>query len=484
MCFRAGTTRCFFHSAAEQAGSAADPMASVEAAAAVVSDHDVGLFAARYRPFTIAILAMMGTFGFEGVGLATAMPKIARALDGLAMYSWGFNAYVIAGLVAMAMSGGWCDRYGPRMPILVGIVLFSVGAVLAGLAWSMPVFVVARLVQGLGGGTAFVAVYVIIGRAYPEKLRPRAFSLLAIAWAGASIVGPSIAGALADHVSWRVVLLVVPPLVIPAVLVLAGKARGLSTTIGAAQQHLGRLGAALLAAGGLLMVQEAGMLRDPRGAVFAVGGGTLLVLGLHRLLPRGTLKLARGLPTVVMLRGMLGGVFFAGEAFIPLAAQTVRGLSSIQAGLGLTAGAIAWAIGAQLQGRLYERASSQAFVQTGAALVAIAMLTMPLSLLQEVPVWLFAVSWFLGSTGMGMCFASMSTLTFALSAPQDQGANSAALQVCDSAGTVLFVSAAGAVYGAAVSSGTESIVTFTTIWLSAGFIAAVCIVLGARIGQP
>jgi hypothetical protein len=85
---------------------------------------------------------------------------------------------------------------------------------------------------------------------------------------------------------------------------------------------------------------------------------------------------------------------------------------------------------------------------------------------------------------MGLCFGSIATLTLELSEPQDQGTNSAALQVCDSVGSVVLIGAAGAVYAAAVASDSVTGWTFAEIWLGLGAIAAIGTVLAGRIGRP
>jgi MFS family permease len=442
------------------------------------------LFSPANRAFTAGIVAVITMFAFEGIGVATAMPRVAEALDGLGAYAWAFNGYVVASLVAMVVAGEWCDRAGPRPAMLWGVVVFAVGAVIAGLAWSMPVLVAGRLVQGLGGGMAIVAVYVIVGRAYADHLRPKAFALLATAWVVPAIVGPFIAGTLTDYVSWRAVFLLVPVLIVPPMLVLGPRLARLGGAHDDAVRRHGRVRLAVVAAAGLALLQQAGQVRGLAGLGLAVVGVLLVVPALSRLLPAGALRFARGLPTVVMMRGILAGCFFAGEAFVPLALQTVRGLSSAQAGLVLTIGALAWAVGSQLQGRLYGRVPRGMLVQTGAVLVAICMATMPLCLVPSVPVWTAALSWFVGACGMGLCFGAIATLTLELSEPQDQGANSAALQVCDSVGSVVLIGIAGTVYAAAEAAGTVGAATFTTIWIIMAAASATGAVLAARIGRP
>jgi MFS family permease len=437
-----------------------------------------------YRAFTVGVVAVMTMFAFEGIGVASAMPTVAGALDGLSSYAWAFNGYIVLGLVAMVVAGEWCDRSGPRSSLLLGICLFGAGAFVAGAAWSMTVLVLARAAQGFGMGLAIVAVYVVIGRAYPDHLRPRTFAVLSAAWVLPAIIGPLVAGLLTDHFSWRWVFWAVVPFVVPPMLLLVPRAAEFGGSVGDGPPRRGRISVAVVAAVGLGMLQQAGTMRGLAGGGLALVGVVLLVPSLRHLLPTGALRFARGLPTVVVMRGILAGAFFAGEAFVPLALQTVRGASTSQAGAVLTVGAIGWALGSQAQGRLYGRMPRHRLVQTGAALVAVCLATVTLSLVPSVPFWVAVLSWIVGAAGMGLAFGAVGTLTLDLSEPEDQGANVAALQVCDSVGSVVFVGIAGAIYGAAFAAGTVSASTFTTIWLTMAGVAAAGAVVAGRIARP
>jgi MFS family permease len=443
-----------------------------------------GLMSPAYRAFTIGVVAVMTMFAFEGIGVASAMPTVARALDGLGSYAWAFNGYIVAGLVAMVVAGEWCDRSGPRSPLTLGISLFATGAFVAGASWSMPVLVLARAVQGFGMGLAIVSVYVVIGRAFPDHLRPRAFAILSAAWVLPAIIGPLVAGFLTDHFSWRWVFWAVVPFVVPPLLLLVPRAAEFGAAAGDGPPRRGRIRVAVVAAAGLAMLQQAGTIRGLAGAGLAVVGLVLLLPSLRHLLPAGALRLARGLPTVVVMRGILAGAFFAGEAFVPLALQTERGVSTAQAGAVLTVGAVGWALGSQVQGRLYGRMPRHRLVQTGAVLVSLCLATVTFSLVPSVPYWVAVVSWIIGAAGMGLAFGAVGTLTLELSEPEDQGANVAALQVCDSVGSVVFVGIAGAIYGRALDAGAVTAATFTTIWLVMALVAAGGAVAAARIARP
>jgi MFS family permease len=99
----------------------------------------------------------------------------------------------------------------------------------SGLAPTMTLMVMGRAMQGFGAGVLYVALYVIVGRVYPQELHPRVFAAFAAAWVLPSVIGPAIAGLLVQFVSWRAVFLGVVLLTIPSVFLVRPALRGIST---------------------------------------------------------------------------------------------------------------------------------------------------------------------------------------------------------------------------------------------------------------
>jgi MFS family permease len=405
------------------------------------------LFAAGGRQLMFGIVAVILLIAFEAMAVATAMPRAVAELHGLAFYAWAFSGYVVASLFAMVVAGEVCDARGPRLPLLSGVALFTVGLVVAGTAVDMGVFVLGRALQGLGGGAVIVAIYVVVARAYDEHVRPRVFAVMSSAWVLPSIIGPAVAGFVADRFSWRWVFLGVPIFVVPAVLVMWRALPALEG--GQPTSRAGRKRAALFVAAGVACLQYAGQRLDLLGLVFLAAGVALLAPSLHRLLPRGTIRFARGLPTVIAMRGVLAGSFFGAETFIPLMLVSERHISTTAAGLSLTGGAVGWAAGSWFQGRPSNTVPRDRLVRIGCVLVAVAIAGIALVLLPSVPPYVASLAWMVGGAGMGMAMASVALLMLQLSPEVDQGANSAAIQVSDALFSVLFIGFAGAIYAAA-----------------------------------
>lgn len=414
-------------------------------------DPGGGVLSGRYRALTLGIVSVVLVIAFEATAVNTAMPTAARQLDGLGLYAFAFSGYFTTTLFALVVSGQWCDRRGPLQPLFTGIAVFGAGLLVAGTAPGMWVFVAGRAIQGLGGGLVIVALYVVVGRAYPERLRPSVFAAFSSAWVLPSIVGPLVAGAVTQQLGWRWVFLAVPVLILLPLAVM-GPALARSE-----QDHPVLRGAdfdrrrtllAAMAALGAGLLQYAGQRRDLIGLLPGIAGAALLVPAVLGLLPKRTLRAGRGLPTVILLRGVAAGAFFAAEAFIPLMMTTQRGLSPTLAGLTLTSGGLSWALGSWLQGRPGAERYRGAMIRGGFLLTALAIAGAALVLVPAVPAWVASVAWGIGGVGMGLAIASVSVLMMKLSAPEDAGANSAALQMSDALGNVLLTGLAGVLFAA------------------------------------
>ena len=162
-----------------------------------------------YRLLTVALLALVTIIAFEAMAISTAMPSVARDLDAVRSYGLAFSVMLTAELLGIVLAGVWSDRRGPLPSLFAGQLLMAAGSALAGLAPTFTVLLAGRLIAGLGAGLIVVALYVVIGRAYPDALRPKVFSWVSAAWVLPSLIGPPIAGWLTSTWSWRWVFLIV-----------------------------------------------------------------------------------------------------------------------------------------------------------------------------------------------------------------------------------------------------------------------------------
>ncbi|MEZ0449476.1 MFS transporter [Cellulomonas sp. ICMP 17802] len=412
------------------------------------------------RATTWSMVALIFMVAFESLAVTTVMPTVSRDLEGASLYAFAFAGPLATGVVGMVVAGPWSDRRGPRAPLLVAIGLFTAGILVAGAAPSMGVLVGGRLVQGLGGGAMTVALYVVVARLYPAILHPRVFAWFAAAWIVPSLVGPAGAGAVAQHAGWRWVFLGVALLVVPTTLVLVPALRriGPPGTPGDAAPR-GRLAWAGLAAVAVLGLNLAAQVPQPWSALVAAVTGVVAVVALRAVVPAGTMRAARGLPSVIATRGLVAGAFVGAEVYLPYLLTERYAFSPTTAGIALTLAGIAWAGTSWLQGRLGERLPHRTAVVVGSALVVVAIAGTLVTAAAHLPAAVAISSWTLAGAGMGLVYSRLTVLVLAYSAPGSQGVNSSALSIADSIGSALalaltalaFAAADGVPFAAALS---------------------------------
>ena len=388
------------------------------------------LFAPALRGPSVGAVALISMIAFEAIAVAAAMPTVALALGGVGDYALAFGGALAAALVGMVVAGSDCDARGPRRSMLWGLILFGIGLLLAGLAMRMDVLVLGRIAQGLGGGMIAVAIYVTAARLYPPALRPRLFALFAAAWVLPAILGPALAAMLVTLLGWRWVFLSVLLLLpVGALLLLPSLPDG--TTRRWPQAAFARLGWALLAAAAALALHRISRMPGDAALLPALLGLLGLALAAHRLLPRGTLSAAPGVPAVVLLRGLLAASFLAAEVFVPLWLTVHAEWSVAAAGLALTLGALAWSAGSALQARILTPKARERALQGGLTLTAVGIGGPLLAVWGLAPAWTMPVFWAGAGLGIGIAFPMLSVLLLERAPEEAQGEAAAALQLSE-----------------------------------------------------
>jgi MFS family permease len=392
------------------------------------------------------VLLLISMVAFEAMGVGTAMPALVADLDALPRYAWPFVAFMAAGVFGTVLGGRWCDLAGPKVPLVVAPVLFGVGLLVAGTAAGMPQLLVGRVVQGVSAGTVTVTVYVLIAVVYPERARPAMFGLISSAWVLPSLIGPPVAGVVTERFSWHWVFLGLVPvamlavgLVVPAARQLGQPEQGRNPTL----RRRGLVLAALCAAVGVSMLSWASPHPSTSTLAVAVTALMLLALSMRWLLPAGVFRMARGVPTVVAARGLLAGVFFTANSYLPLILTGTHHWTLATAGIPLVAGSLGWSAASGWQGR-HPALSRPQLLRIGFGLLTVGTLGLLLVAPSWGTPWLALPFWGIAGSGMGLGFSSVAFLLLQQSGPGEVGFNSSAAQMSDQLITAILIGAGGA----------------------------------------
>ena len=401
------------------------------------------------RLLTAGLIGLVTAAAFEGMAVPTVLPATVDELGGLDLYGWAFSAFWLTNIIGITLAGGDADRHGPARSLIVGVALFALGLLIAGVATGMPLVIAGRAVQGFGSGAVGSVVYAVIARAYAPSVRPRMIALVSSAWVVPGLIGPALAGLVTDAVGWRWVFLGI----VPALLVMALAVRPQLRELGPSDRVTdpARSGArravdAVQLALGSTLVLGAMSIGHPLAAIAMAGvGGVMVLVALRHLLPAGSLRVEPGRPSVVVAAFAVSFAFFGTEAFIPLTVVEIVGGSVTLGGLALSAAAVTWAAGSWLQARGAASGRRRSVVAAGTALIVAGIGVSSLVLLPASSWVVPAVGWGVAGLGMGLAYSMLALLILETAAPGEEGVSSSALQLMFTLGTAFGAGIGGAI---------------------------------------
>jgi MFS family permease len=271
---------------------------------------------------------------------------------------------------------------------------------------------------------------------------------LSSAWVVPGLIGPGLAGLIAEHAGWRWVFLGLAPLpalaavlVVPALRMFPGDP---DAPDGSARTRM----ALQLACGATIALAGFSLHRPWLGLGLVLAGSMAGVPALRQLLPAGTLAGRPGLPAAVATMGLLNFAFFGTEAFVPLALVDVREASVILTGLSLTAAALTWTAGAWIQVRLATRVPQRDVIIAGLVILGLGIGGTIALLAPSVPPSSAVAAWAVAGLGMGLAFTTCSAAILESAPAGQEGAASASLQLAQVLGAAVATGIGGALVAA------------------------------------
>ncbi|PSK87083.1 EmrB/QacA subfamily drug resistance transporter [Limimaricola soesokkakensis] len=411
----------------------------------------------------LAIWAVAVTLFVASTGqtiVSTALPVITADLGGLNRMTWVVTAYLLASTVGAPIFGKLGDLFGRKAVMQAGLGVFTLGALICGVAPSMEVLIAGRAVQGLGGGGLIVVAMAVVADLLPPRERSRVQGALGGVFGLSTVVGPLVGGFLVQSLGWHWIFFANLPVVAVAWVVLQSALRGRAP---GARPRIDVAGAALLTAtlSGLVLVTSMGgtVLGWGEPAMLALIGATLASLmgflfvesrAVAPILPLSLFRL--NAVAVVNAAGLLVGMAMFGTiTFLPLYLQVVQGVSPVLSGMFLLP-MMGGLIGASMvSGRVMGRTGRyKALPVASTALLALAMLGLS-RLGPDTPLW--QVLALMMATGLGIGpMMSVGVAAIQNAVPRSMlGVGTASANMFRLIGGSLGTSIFGAVFGAGLA---------------------------------
>lgn len=350
----------------------------------------------------------------EATIVSTAMPAIAAELGGFSRYSWIFSSYLLMSTVTVLIYGKLADVFGRKPVFFFGLSVFLVGSILCGLATSMEMLIVFRLIQGFGAGAVMPIATTIVGDIYSTEERAKIQGYLSSVWGISAVSGPVIGGLIIQFMDWKYVFWVNIPL---GLLAMAGVFFFLREPKMNRKVSLDIKGAVLLMislSGFLYWLVEGGQLFERISIIsFAIIVLSISLFILFILVEKRAedpmMPFAIWKNPVILYANLVSlttGVILIGvSSYLPTYVTGVMEQPAIIAGFTLTAMSIGWPIASSVAGHLLIRFGPYTVSFTGGLSLIIGAVLFVLMNASSGPLWAAISSFFIG-VGMGLTSTS------------------------------------------------------------------------------
>jgi EmrB/QacA subfamily drug resistance transporter len=335
----------------------------------------------------LAMVVILGVFMsiLDQTIVNIAIPRLQSAFGAdIHSVQWVLTAYILAQGVATPTAAYFADTLGIKRFYIISLGAFTLGSALCGLAWSLPVLIVFRVLQGLGGAALFPLSITLLFREFPPQERGTAMGFFGVPALLAPALGPTLGGYLVTYVGWQAIFYVNVPVGIIAIILSIFLIREYRPE---GQTRFDVVGFIFVSLGLIsLLYALSSASTDGWGSTTVLGFLSVGLLSLAIFVAAELIIANRGGQPLLDLRLFANGPFraamianafvifslFGGLFLFPLYLQNIRGLSAFQSGLILLPQALAAMVSVIIGGRLVDRIGVRAVMIPGLLILAFA----------------------------------------------------------------------------------------------------------------
>lgn len=404
------------------------------------------VFESEYRSITLSTLTLLALAAFDGMSVTAALPEIGGDL-GVRLLPWVLTSFMLTSTVAMLAAGTIIDAIGVRRTYRATLVIFFFSSLLCTLAPNLVLLIVARIIQGVGGGLVMATTISIVGLSYPSDLRARAYAANSTVWGVMALVGPALAALMVSVGSWRWIFAINLPLVSFAAYIGWNRLPEKTNSVRIRFDLIGLGLVSVFASATLLGLSELRRASLLAAAVAAVAfaaywmhsGRAAAPILARRYFARAPFGLLNAIPLT----------FFAGslavDAYVPLYVRGGLGKSNTTSAFAVAFLAIGWTTGSQIVSRLLDRIDNTTAMVGGFLFTVPSIAVGALVYNATTPVALVFLLSFTQGLGIGSVTNATLSLLQRTASASEMGRASAAHQFLRNLGGTLGTATAGAV---------------------------------------
>lgn len=461
---------------------------------------------ATVRSIIIGVMLAMFLAALDQTIIATALPTMGRELGDLQNIAWVVTAYLLSSTAVTPLYGKLSDIHGRRTVMLIAIVIFIIGSIACAMAPTMTALILARFLQGLGGGGLISLANTIIGDAISPKERAKYMGYFGAVFALSSVAGPVLGGVLSEAFHWSLIFWINIPLGLIAFLMTFNALKKLPRND--RPHRLDIIGALLLVIASVLLLLAIswGGVSYPWLSlqIFGLVAGSAVAWVLFTLrvltapepfLPVGVLR--DQVVATATLAGFFGiGTMVGLSIYMPLFFQSVKHLSAAESGFALIPLSIGTVFGAQFSGRVMARVQHYKRSPIIGLTAAIVLTSVLAAFAGDLDMISIQVLLTLIGAGLGTLFPVTLVVAQNAVALHHLGTATAAVNFMRSLGSAILVAAFGAILlsglgtisdragtsveakiASAAESGVSLASAFTGVFIAAAICAAIALIL-------
>jgi DHA2 family multidrug resistance protein len=416
--------------------------------------------AGKRNPWTIIAVISIATFmvvldtSIANVALGHIAGSLSASYDEA---TWVITSFLIANAIIIPISGWLADAIGRKRYYMMSVALFTASSLLCGLAPNLPFLIVARILQGIGGGGLAPVEQSMMVDTFPPEKRGTAFAAYGVVVIVGPILGPSLGGWITDNLSWHWVFLINVPIGALSLFLVSffveeppalKKARKKLIAKGLSIDFVGFALVALFL-GSLEVTLDRGQREDWFSSPMIIGFAIAAAAGLIAFIPW---ELSRKDPIVkIQLYGqrnflianifmmIMGVIVFGSTQFIPQLLQEVLGYTATNAGLALTMGGLATLLVMPLAGYLTGKVDPRYLIGMALTIQGIALWNMS-TLDTQMSFDNAAYARMIQSVGLPFLFVPITAVSYVGLNPRDNNQASALMNVSRNLGGTFGIS--------------------------------------------